>query len=178
MDNMVKKQEVRSMFDAIAWRYDFLNHFLSFGTDFFWRKKAISEIRKRISPERILDVATGTCDLAIAARKLNPLSITGVDISQRMLEEGRKKIHKNHSEELIKLILAEGENLPFDKNSFDVAMVAFGVRNFEDPLQGLKEMHRVLRDGGVVMVLEFSRPTRFPFKWIYYFYFSRYIKCK
>ena len=170
---MGKKQEVRSMFDAIAWRYDFLNHFLSFGTDFLWRRKAIGEIRKKIDPKHILDVATGTCDLALAARRLNPESIVGVDISQRMLEEGRKKVHRKKLEHLIKLSIAESENLPFDDSQFDVAMVAFGVRNFEDPLKGLKEMYRVLKDTGVVMVLEFSKPTRFPFNSIYYFYFKK-----
>jgi len=170
---MGKKQEVRSMFDSIAWRYDFLNHFLSFGTDFLWRKKAIAEIRKRIKPEHILDVATGTCDLALAAIKLKPESIIGVDISQRMLEEGRKKIHRKHLEDKIKLEVAESENLPFDDSVFDVCMVAFGVRNFEDPLKGLEEMHRVLTYGGVIMVLEFSKPTMFPFKSLYYFYFNR-----
>ncbi len=170
---MGKKHEVRSMFDSIAWRYDFLNHFLSFGTDFLWRKKAIAEISKRIQPQRILDVATGTCDLALAAMRLKPESIIGVDISQRMLEEGRKKIHRRHLENKIRLELAESENLPFEDSVFDVSMVAFGVRNFEDPLKGLKEMNRVLSKGGVIMVLEFSKPTRFPFKSIYYFYFNR-----
>ncbi len=170
---MGKKHEVRSMFDSIAWRYDFLNHFLSFGTDFFWRKKAVNEIYKRIQPDHILDVATGTCDLALAALRLKPESITGVDISQRMLEEGRKKIHKRHLENKITLELAESENLPFKDKSFNVCMVAFGVRNFEDPLKGLEEMNRVLTPGGVIMVLEFSKPSKFPFKTIYYFYFKR-----
>ena len=117
---MGKKHEVRSMFDSIAWRYDFLNHFLSFGTDFLWRKKAIAEISKRIQPQHILDVATGTCDLALAAMKLKPESIIGVDISQRMLEEGRKKIHRRHLENKIRLELAESENLPFEDSVFDV----------------------------------------------------------
>jgi demethylmenaquinone methyltransferase/2-methoxy-6-polyprenyl-1,4-benzoquinol methylase len=170
---MGKKHEVRSMFDSIAWRYDFLNHFLSFGTDFFWRKKAIAEISKRIQPDHILDVATGTCDLALAAMKLKPELITGVDISQRMLEEGRKKIHRKHLEHKINLMVAESENLPFEDSVYDVCMVAFGVRNFEDPLKGLTEMNRVMKPGGVIMVLEFSKPARFPFKTIYYFYFKR-----
>lgn len=170
---MAKKTEVRSMFDSIAWRYDFLNHFLSFGSDFFWRRKAIAEIAKRIDPDTILDVATGTCDLAIAARKLKPASIIGIDISQRMLEEGRKKLNRKQLDKLISLSLAESEDLPFEESSFDVCMAAFGVRNFEDPLKGLKEMNRVLVDKGVIMILEFSRPTKFPFKGVYYFYFNR-----
>jgi len=171
---MGKKQEVRSMFDSIAWRYDFLNHFLSFGTDFLWRKKAIREVKKLKDPKNILDVATGTCDLAVAAiRGMNPDHVTGVDISQRMLEEGRKKLHRKGLEKRISLKLAESESLPFDDNTFDLSMVAFGVRNFENPLLGLKEMHRVLNPGGAVMVLEFSSPTKFPFKGIYSFYFNR-----
>lgn len=170
---MAKKHEVRSMFDSIAWRYDFLNHFLSFGTDFLWRRIAIGEIRKRISPRFILDVATGTCDLAIAALKLNPVKITGVDISQRMLEEGRKKIYRKRLQESIELVLGDSEELPFDNGTFDVTMVAFGVRNFETPGKGLAEMYRVLRPGGVIMVLEFSTPAKFPFRTIYGFYFRR-----
>lgn len=170
---MSKKQEVRSMFDSIAWRYDFLNHFLSFGTDFFWRRKAINEVKKRIDPGKILDIATGTCDLAIAALRLNPDTISGIDISQRMLEEGRKKIHKKNLNKKITLSLADSEELPFEENEFDVAMVAFGIRNFESPERGLSEMFRVLRVGGIAMILEFSRPTKFPFRTFYYFYFTK-----
>lgn len=170
---MAKKQEVRSMFDSIAWRYDFLNHFLSFGIDFLWRRKAINEIRKRIDPVKILDIATGTCDLAIAAVRLNPESIFGIDISQRMLEEGRRKIHKKHLENMITLSLADSEKLPFEEKQFDVAMVAFGVRNFESPEKGLSEMFRVLRVDGIVMILEFSRPDNLPFRSVYHFYFKR-----
>lgn len=170
---MARKQDVRSMFDSIAWRYDFLNHFLSFGTDFFWRRKAIGEIEKRVSPSTILDVATGTCDLAIASLRLNPEKVTGVDISQRMLEEGRKKIYRKGLQEKIELVLGDSEQLPFSDGSFDAVMVAFGVRNFESPEKGIDEMYRVLKPGGVLMVLEFSRPTRFPFKSIYGFYFHR-----
>ncbi|MEZ5000478.1 MAG: bifunctional demethylmenaquinone methyltransferase/2-methoxy-6-polyprenyl-1,4-benzoquinol methylase UbiE [Bacteroidales bacterium] len=170
---MAKKHDVRSMFDSIAWRYDFLNHLLSFGTDFLWRRRAIGEIGRRISPRLILDVATGTCDLAIAALRLNPEKITGVDISQRMLEEGRKKIYRKRLQDKIELVLGDSEELPFEDNSFDVTMVAFGVRNFETPGKGLAEMHRVLKPGGVIMVLEFSSPAKFPFRTIYGFYFRR-----
>jgi demethylmenaquinone methyltransferase/2-methoxy-6-polyprenyl-1,4-benzoquinol methylase len=168
---MGKKEDVRFMFDSIAWRYDFLNHFLSFGTDFLWRKKAVKEIAKRVNPINILDIATGTCDLAIEALKLKPETIDAVDISQRMLEEGRKKIHRRNLSKKIKLSIADSEDLPFDNGSFDTVMVAFGIRNFEDPEKGLKEMYRVLRKGGVVMILEFSKPSKFPFKSIYGFYF-------
>jgi demethylmenaquinone methyltransferase/2-methoxy-6-polyprenyl-1,4-benzoquinol methylase len=168
---MARKQDVRSMFDSIAWRYDFLNHFLSFGTDFFWRRKAINEIAKRLTPATILDVATGTCDLAIASLRLKPEKVVGVDISQRMLEEGRKKIYRKGLQDIIELSLADSEELPFEDSSFDAVMVAFGVRNFENPQNGIAEMHRVLKPGGVLMVLEFSSPTKFPFKTIYKIYF-------
>lgn len=160
------------MFDSIAWRYDFLNHFLSFGTDITWRRKAVKAIGGMISPETILDVATGTCDLAVASLKLNPRMVTGVDISQRMLEEGRKKIFKRGLADKIELLLGDSEELPFEDNSFDVAMVAFGVRNFENPARGIEEMYRVIKDGGAIMVLEFSHPVRFPFRSIYRLYFN------
>lgn len=170
---MRKKEEVRIMFDSIAWRYDFLNHFLSFGTDLLWRKKAIDEIAKRIKPRRILDLATGTCDLAIESLRLNPERVTAIDISQRMLEEGRKKLYRKKLHERIELVIADSEELPFDDFSFDVVMVSFGIRNFEDPEEGLSEMRRVLHEEGVVMILEFSKPSKFPFKYIYNFYFHR-----
>lgn len=170
---MRKKEEVRSMFDSIAWRYDFLNHLLSFGIDISWRRKAVNEISARIKPDRILDIATGTCDLAIESLRLNPDSVTAIDMSQRMLEEARKKIYRKKLNEKIELMIGDSEDLPFENDSFDAAMVAFGVRNFENPDRGLAEMCRVLRKGGVAMILEFSRPERFPFKNIYGLYFRR-----
>ncbi|MBN1388703.1 MAG: bifunctional demethylmenaquinone methyltransferase/2-methoxy-6-polyprenyl-1,4-benzoquinol methylase UbiE [Bacteroidales bacterium] len=170
---MRKKEEVRIMFDSIAWRYDFLNHFLSFGTDLFWRKKAIDEIEKRIKPAWVLDLATGTCDLAIESLRLNPERVTAIDISQRMLEEGRKKLYRKKLNEKIELVIADSEELPFGDSSYDVVMVSFGIRNFEDSEEGLSEMWRVLRPGGVVMILEFSKPSKFPFKHIYNFYFHK-----
>jgi len=170
---MRKKEEVRSMFDRIAWRYDFLNHFLSFGTDLLWRRKAIKEIGRRIQPEKILDLATGTCDLAIASLRLHPEIVMALDISQRMLEEGRKKVYRKKLNHKIKLRIGDSEDLPFSEKSFDTTMVSFGVRNFENPEKGLSEMYRVLKDGGVIMVLEFSKPSKFPFKTIYGFYFRR-----
>jgi demethylmenaquinone methyltransferase/2-methoxy-6-polyprenyl-1,4-benzoquinol methylase len=166
-----KKQKVGSMFDNIAFRYDFLNHFLSFGIDRCWRKKAISIVQETHKNPEILDVATGTADLAIAALKLNPVKIIGIDISSKMLEIGREKIRKKGHTEKIELIIGDSEDIPFEEDSFDVAMVAFGVRNFADPFKGLSEMKRVLKDGGLVMVLEFSKPSGFPFRQIYSFYF-------
>ena len=165
------KSVVGTMFDSIAWRYDFLNHFLSFGIDRFWRRKAVSIISKSHKNPEILDVATGTGDLALSAMKLNPVKVIGIDISEKMLEIGWKKIKSKGLSEKIELIKCSSENIAFGENRFDVVMVAFGVRNFSDPLKGLSEMRRVLRTGGQIMVLEFSRPTGFPFKHIYNFYF-------
>ena len=166
-----KKAAVESMFDAIAWRYDFLNHFLSFGIDRLWRRRAIRIISKSFKDPHILDVATGTGDLAIAAMKLNPSKIEGIDISQKMLEIGKVKIDKKGFSGKIALIQCDSENMPFEDNIFDVAMVAFGVRNFSDPLKGLSEMRRVIRDKGMIMVLEFSKPAGLPFRPVYNFYF-------
>jgi demethylmenaquinone methyltransferase/2-methoxy-6-polyprenyl-1,4-benzoquinol methylase len=162
---------VESMFDSIAWRYDFLNHFLSLNIDRLWRRRAIKIIAKSYKTPNILDVATGTADLAIAAMKLNPSKITGIDISGKMLEIGREKILRKGYSGKIELTRADSEKIPFADNSFDVAMVAFGVRNFSDPVKGLSEMRRVIREGGMIMVLEFSKPSGFPFKALYNFYF-------
>lgn len=166
-----KRQEVESMFDSIAWRYDCLNHFLSFGTDRVWRRKAIRIIGRQLKPVHILDVATGTGDLAIASLRLNPVRVTGIDISEKMLSIGQKKISRAGLTKQIELIRGDSESIPFEDARFDVAMVAFGVRNFSNPRKGLREMTRVVRQGGMVMVLEFSRPVAFPFRQIYSFYF-------
>ena len=170
---MRKKEEVRIMFDSIAWRYDFLNHFLSFGADIYLRRRAINEISKITYPERILDIATGTGDLAIASLRLKPVSVTAVDTSQRMLEEARKKLYRRGINEQIELTIGDSEALPFDDGSFDTVMVSFGVRNFEDTEKGLSEMYRVLGKNGVAMILEFSQPGTFPFKSIYNIYFRK-----
>ena len=166
-----KRAAIESMFDAIAWRYDFLNHFLSFGIDRLWRRRAIRILSGTYNNPHILDVATGTGDLAIAAMKLNPLKITGIDISQKMLEIGKEKIYRRGFSGKIELIPGDSENIPFDDRVFDIAMVAFGVRNFSDPLKGLSEMKRVICHGGMIMVLEFSKPSGFPFRPAYNFYF-------
>jgi demethylmenaquinone methyltransferase / 2-methoxy-6-polyprenyl-1,4-benzoquinol methylase len=172
-DKTDKKAVVESMFDSIAWRYDFLNHFLSFSIDRLWRKRAIRVISESHKNPKILDVATGTADLAIAAMKLDPQGITGIDISAKMLEIGKMKVNRKGFSGTIKLIQADSENIPFRDNAFDVTMVAFGVRNFSDPLTGLKEMMRVLRNRGMIMVLEFSKPSGFPFRPVYNFYFRK-----
>ncbi len=160
------------MFDNIAHRYDFLNHFLSAGIDRGWRRKMVKMIAKN-KPTGVLDVATGTADLAIALAKYTNSPITGIDISNGMLDIGRTKLKKIGRTQQIVLQQADSENLPFGDGSFDVVMVAFGVRNFETLDKGLAEMQRVLRPpGGMVAILEFSRPPRtFPIKQLYQFYF-------
>jgi len=168
-----KKATVTSMFDSIANSYDFLNHFLSFGIDRIWRRKAIRIISEAYKNPKILDVATGTGDLAIAAMRIDPIHITGIDISDRMLEIGRDKINRKRLAGRIELVHGDSEKIPSEDNFFDIAMVAFGVRNFEDPLKGLSEMKRVVRSGGMVLVLEFSKPVKFPFRQLYNFYFFK-----
>ena len=166
-----KKNQVSKMFDNIAPWYDFLNHFLSLGIDISWRKKAIKALEP-VQPKVMLDVATGTADLAIEAnRQLKPEKVIGIDISNEMLEVGRKKLRKKLLDERIELQLGDSENLPFPDNTFDAVTVAFGVRNFENLEIGMREMNRVLKPGGMIVVLEFSRPTIFPFKQLYNFYF-------
>jgi demethylmenaquinone methyltransferase/2-methoxy-6-polyprenyl-1,4-benzoquinol methylase len=161
---------VRSLFDSIAYRYDLLNHLLSGGIDFYWRRRAVEHL-KDLQPKRILDVATGTADFAIAALRLKPDEVIGVDIAEEMLSVGRAKLKKNRIDSLITLQTGEAEQLQFDSGCFDAAIVAFGARNFENLEQGLSEMHRVLRSGGKIVVLEFSRPRHFPFRQLYFFYF-------
>lgn len=159
------------MFDAIATRYDFLNHFLSLGIDIIWRKKAVNEI-KNLNPKIILDIATGTGDLAISAAKLNPDKIIGVDISNNMLEIGRNKMIKKKLNKLIDMKYGDCEDLPFNNNYFDAITAGFGVRNFENLNKGLTELHRVLNENGKIVILEPSEPKGFPFKYIYLFYFK------
>lgn len=166
-----KKEQVAQMFNSISSRYDFLNHFLSLGIDKGWRKKAIRML-EATKPKLILDVATGTGDFALQAMSLSPEKIVGVDISEGMLEVGRKKIERYGLSNKIELRLADSENLPFPDNNFDAVTVGFGVRNFENLTRGLQEINRVMRPGGVLVVLEFSRPARFPFKQVYNFYFT------
>lgn len=171
-ENSGKKEYVRTMFNDIANRYDFLNHFLSLNIDYLWRKKVIS-ILKPYNPQIILDVATGTADLAIQAATLNPQKIIGIDISEEMLKVGQKKLFDKNLDCKIQLINADSENMPFENTQFDACLVAFGVRNFENLKQGLKEMYRVLKPDGVVLILEFSKPVNFPVKQLYNFYFKR-----
>lgn len=158
------------MFDNISHRYDFLNHFLSLGIDRIWRRKAINTLRP-LKPKLILDVATGTGDFAIQALSLNPDKIIGIDISEGMLSRGRIKLKERHLTGKVELLSGDSENIPFPENKFDAVTVAFGVRNFENLESGLKEIYRVLKTNGKVVILEFSKPGQFPFKQIYNFYF-------
>ncbi|MFY0627987.1 MAG: bifunctional demethylmenaquinone methyltransferase/2-methoxy-6-polyprenyl-1,4-benzoquinol methylase UbiE [Reichenbachiella sp.] len=166
-----KKEQVAEMFNSISKRYDFLNHFLSMGIDILWRKKAVRQLKEH-QPKLILDVATGTGDLAIEALKLNPEKVIGVDISQGMLDMGIQKMKKLGFDDKIELQMGDSEQLLFDDNKFDAVVVAFGVRNFQDLEKGLADMQRVLKEGGKLVVLEFSTPTRFPMKQLYGFYFN------
>jgi len=168
----LEKHYVRSLFDSIAYRYDLLNHLLSGGIDFYWRRRAVECLRE-IDPQRILDVATGTADLAIASLRLHPREVIGVDIAEQMLAIGRKKVERKGLQNIIALRSGEAEHLDVPDNSMDASIVAFGARNFEHLEEGLGEMRRVLRPGGRIVVLEFSRPGRFPLKQIYFFYFRR-----
>lgn len=170
-EKLSKKEQVARMFDNISHRYDFLNHFLSLGIDKGWRKKAI-RILAPSNPKLMLDVATGTGDFAIQALKLNPERIIGVDISEGMLEMGRKKMLAKGMSAVIEMVQADSENLPFEENKFDAVTVAFGVRNFENLAKGLGEIIRVMKPGALLVILEFSRPRRFPFKQVYNFYFK------
>jgi demethylmenaquinone methyltransferase / 2-methoxy-6-polyprenyl-1,4-benzoquinol methylase len=167
-----KKEQVQTMFNNIAPKYDFLNHFLSLGIDILWRKKAVA-LLKHEKPSRILDIATGTADFALEALALNPEKIIGIDISEGMLEVGRKKIEKKNLQHKIELIQADSESMPFQDEEFNAITVAFGVRNFENLLKGLKEMNRVLKYSGTAVVLEFSKPRAFPVKQLYSFYFFK-----
>ncbi len=170
--DLQKKDQVAGMFDSIAYRYDFLNRFLSVGTDVGWRKKAIKELHS-LQPQQMLDVATGTGDMAILTYNiLKPQKITGIDISTGMLEVGRKKLAHKNLQLHIELLSGDSETINFPDNSFDAITVAFGVRNFQNLEKGLKEMLRVLKPGGKLVVLEFSRPSNFLFKGIYNLYMN------
>jgi demethylmenaquinone methyltransferase/2-methoxy-6-polyprenyl-1,4-benzoquinol methylase len=164
-----KKEQVALMFNNIAPKYDFLNHFLSLGIDKCWRKRAIHEIGT-VKPKKILDIATGTGDLAFAACKINPEEIIGIDISSEMLNIANQKRLKFKSSVSIKFEPGDSENINHPDNSFDAAMVAFGVRNFENLDKGLSEINRVLKKDGKLVVLEFSKPKNIFFKKIYHFY--------
>lgn len=168
--NKPKKAQVSEMFNNIAPKYDFLNHLLSMGIDKIWRRKVINLI-KPLKPKIILDVATGTGDLALALTKVQPEKIIGIDISSGMLEKAKIKTADKHLSDIIEYIEGDAENLPFEDNYFDVITVAFGVRNFETLNKGLKELKRVLKPNGNLFILEFSKPQNPLMRKLYFFYF-------
>lgn len=166
---------IASMFDRISPKYDALNHLLSLNIDKVWRRKTAKLVAKA-QPKKILDLATGTGDLAIALAKHNPQAhITGVDFSEKMLEIGKAKIQKQHLGNQIELLQGDAANLPFEDHSFDAVTVAFGVRNFEDLDKGLSEIFRVTKTGGLDCILEFSMPEKFPVKQLYNLYFKHFL---
>jgi len=166
-----KKVQVKEMFDNISGSYDLLNHLLSFNIDSIWRKNAIRRLAE-FRPSTVLDIAAGTADFAIAAGKIHPHRIIGIDISEKMLKVGEKKIQKKGLSSIIKLQRADSEKMPFANNTFDAAIVGFGVRNFENLNLGLSETFRVLNPGGTFVVLEFSLPKRLFFRHLYFFYLT------
>jgi len=166
-----KKEQVAQMFDNISENYDDLNRVISFGIDVKWRKKVVAIVGEN-SPKQILDIATGTGDLAIMMASLNPDRIIGLDISARMLDVGKQKISKANLSDTIDMIVGDSENMPFEDNTFDAITVSFGVRNFANLNKGLQEIKRVLKPGGSFVVLETSVPTKFPYKQGYRFHTS------
>ncbi len=167
-----KKSQVADMFDRIAAKYDFLNHFLSLGIDRLWRRRAIRELGKS-HPRNLLDLATGTGDLAIEASRIPSLDqILGLDISEGMLERGKEKIQKLGLGHRIRLEKGDGEKIPYPQDHFEVISCAYGVRNFENLEKGIREMHRVLQPRGRLVILEFSQPQWFGLKQAYLFYFK------
>ena len=164
-----KKEQVTKMFDTISGDYDGLNRVISFGIDIKWRKKVVKIIAAS-HPDSILDIATGTGDLAINLAETGASRIVGLDISSGMLEIGKQKINKKGLDAKIEMILGDSEKMPFEDNAFDAITVAFGVRNFETLENGLKEIYRVLKPGGTFVILETSMPTKTPYKQGYNFY--------
>ena len=167
--SLSKKEQITKMFDNISKEYDGLNRVISFGIDIKWRNKVVQLVANK-NPESILDIATGTGDLAINLTQSSAKKIIGLDISEGMLDVGRKKINAKKLNNTIEMIVGDSENLPFDDNSFDAITVAFGVRNFEHLEVGLKEILRVLKPNGIFVVLETSVPTKFPFRQGYFLY--------
>ena len=165
-----KKNQVKQMFNKIAGQYDFLNRFLTFGIDNIWRKIAVKKIKN--NPKNVLDIATGTADLAIITAKYTNAEIIGLDISDQMLKVGKEKITSKKLDSRIKLINGDAENLSFNNETFDAITVGFGVRNFENLEKGLNEIYRVIKEGGYVAILEPSYPEKFPLKQLFNFYFE------
>ena len=169
--NLGKKEQVASMFNNISKNYDGLNRIISFGIDVSWRKKVVKIVSKK-NPKKILDIATGTGDLALMMSKLHPKKIIGLDISEGMLAVGKQKIAKAKLSDTIDMVIGDSEKMPYKDNTFDAITVSFGVRNFANLDRGLTEIRRVLKPSGTFVILETSNPTKFPFKQGYKFYTS------
>ncbi len=170
---IAKAGAVRNMFDTIAGSYDFLNHFLSVGIDIIWRKRAVEKLGD-LADKKILDLACGTCDLAIAIAEKSPdVKVVGADFSKEMIEIGRRKIVKKGLSKQIEAGEGDALNLRFDDESFDAVTCAFGVRNFADLDRGLSEMSRILKPGGKMIILEFTKPDNFIFSYLYKIYFTK-----
>lgn len=174
-DERRKSEQVRDMFDDIAPSYDAMNHIMTLGVDCLWRRRCVGMARD-VKPTRVLDLATGTGDLAVALAKAMPHArITGVDLSEGMIEVGRRKLSDKRLDNRVDLQVADALRLPFDDNTFDVVTIAFGVRNFEQLARGYSEMLRVLRPGGKVIVLELTTPRNAVVKWLYNLYAGKVI---
>ncbi|GGX06719.1 bifunctional demethylmenaquinone methyltransferase/2-methoxy-6-polyprenyl-1,4-benzoquinol methylase UbiE [Aquimarina muelleri] len=171
-ENRSKKEQVAEMFDTISENYDGLNRVISFGIDLKWRKKVVNLVKKS-NPERILDVATGTGDLAINLSKTGASEIIGLDISSGMLKIGKQKVSTKKLDSIINMVQGDSENIDYPENYFDAVTVAFGVRNFENLKKGLSEIFRVLKPGGIFVILETSIPTKTPYKQGYKLYSSK-----
>ncbi len=167
-----KKDQIRSMFDNISGNYDRLNQMLSLGVERIWKKKMVKAI-KHTNPKKILDIATGTADIAVLqAEKIPQASIIGLDLSPKMIDFAKGKVERKGLSHRIDLVVGDSESLPYEENSFDAVSISFGVRNFENLEKGIEEIYRVLNKGGRIFVLEFSKPTIFPFKQLFNFYFG------
>jgi demethylmenaquinone methyltransferase/2-methoxy-6-polyprenyl-1,4-benzoquinol methylase len=172
-DNIIaRKQRIQQMFNAIARRYDLLNHLLSGGTDLYWRRRALGRVRAR-APQQVLDLATGTADFALAAARSQPRRVVGVDVALHMLRLGAAKLERRSPAAPVLLLGGDAEALPFRSQSFDLVIAAFGVRNFGHIPTGLAEAWRVLRPGGEVLILDFAEPETPLFRQLYRFYFTR-----
>ncbi len=169
--NIAKKEQIKEMFNKISRKYDITNSILSLGIHHYWRKKCV-EVLKPYHPKNILDLATGTADLAIALSKLTPKKIIAADYAEKMLELANQKINRNKLNYLIEVKKEDGENLSFENSVFDAVTISFGIRNFENYAKGISEMYRVLKPNGILLILEFTYPKNIMNKKIYQLYFQ------
>ncbi len=170
-----RKVESYKIFDEIAKTYDFLNHLLSFGIDIYWRNKFLKLV-PQLKKQKVLDLATGTADLALTLAKSPEIAhITGIDLSKEMIEIGKEKVKRSNKSHKIDLKIGDGVHIPFENETFDLVTISFGIRNFSDFKKSLKNIHRVLKDDGQVMIMEFSIPRNIFIKKLYFFYFRNWL---